>query len=638
MLFVKNGPPPVWRVSHLAADQRSDFLFFLSMPLLQLRGVRLGYGGDLLLDGVDLALSAGDRVGLLGRNGVGKTSLLRILSGEEKPDAGEIFLQPGAVVTRLAQEVPAGNLGTVREVLHGGLAPERHEEEWEAEARLEELAQGMGLPWEAAVEELSGGWKRRVFLARALAAQPEILLLDEPTNHLDLEAILWLEEHLLSFAGAVLFITHDRSFLRHLATRVIELDRGRLTGWACDYTTFLQRKEEVLEAEETRWNAFDKKLAQEEAWLRQGVKARRTRNEGRVRALHRLRAERAQRRERVGQVRLALAEGAVSGQRVLSAECVSFAYAGGEIVVRDFSSDVWRGDKIGILGPNGCGKTTLLRVLLGELPATSGSVRMGTNLQVVYLDQMRSQLEEDRSVAENVAGAAETVRFGGRDRSIHSYLKDFLFSGERVRQPVRMLSGGERHRLLLAKLFLQPANVLVLDEPTNDLDAETLELLEDLLVSYEGTLLLVSHDREFLDHTVNSLWVFSGEGRWEEINGGYSDWVSWREAQHRKQIAAPQNSGGVTEAARRSTGGKAPKFLNRERKELEEWPERLESIEAEIATLQARIQAPELYRTPERAAEVNRLRASLADAEERLQAGFARWEELEAKRRQIEGE
>lgn len=504
------------------------------MALLQLQGVSLHYGSDDLLCGVDFSIERGERVCLLGRNGTGKSSLLRLVAGEERPDRGELLRTPGLVVTKLSQEADAPPEQTVWDTLQSGLDASRHEEEWESDQRLQELADAMELPVEARFGTLSGGLQRRTLLGRALAAQPDLLLLDEPTNHLDVESIVWLENFLLAQGPTLIFVTHDRSFLRRLATRIVELDRGQLTGWSCDYETFLLRRAEALAAEEKQWAAFDKKLAEEERWLRQGVKARRTRNEGRVRALQALRAERARRRERLGQARLEMQEGALSGQKVLTTEGISFSYGGSTPVVRNFSTEIWRGDKVGVLGPNGCGKSTLLKLLLGELNPEQGLVRRGTNLEVAFLDQMRSAIDGEKSVAENVAGVSETVRFQGRDLHILSYLRDFLFRSDRARMPARLLSGGERNRLLLARLFLQPANLLVLDEPTNDLDAETLELLEELLVSYTGTLLLVSHDRTFLDEVATSLIVHTGDGTFREINGGYSDWLRWQAEEQKK--------------------------------------------------------------------------------------------------------
>ena len=602
------------------------------MALLQLKSVSLHYGGDYLLDGADLSIETGERVALLGRNGCGKTSLMRLIAGEEVANAGDVIRTPGSVMTRLDQEVPQGVEGTVFTVVRGGISPTRHEEDWEIDVRLEELLDEMQLPAEATFGSLSGGLKRRVLLARALAGQPDLLLLDEPTNHLDLTSILWLEDFLLKHPMSLLFVTHDRTFLRRLANRIVELDRGRLFGWSCDYDTFLQRKADLLEAEAVQWKAFDKKLAQEEAWLRQGVKARRTRNEGRVRALLELRRERARRRERSGTAKIEIQSGALSGQRVLRAEGVTFTHPemSGPLV-QDFSTEIFRGDKIGILGPNGCGKSTLLKLLLGQLSPQTGQVTKGTNLQVVYLDQLRDQIDLAKTVAENVAGVSQFVHFQGRDRNIHSYLADFLFRSDRVRMPARLLSGGERNRLLLARLFLQPANVLVLDEPTNDLDAETLELLEELLVNWDQTLLLVSHDRAFLDAVVTSLLVFEGGGTISEVNGGYSDWQRW------SARAAPTTPAVVAKAnePKRGPRGRGEKFLNRERRELEELPGQIEQWEAEQARLAAQLQDPELYRTNPGA--LPKIEAESHALEAKIRAAYVRWEELEAKRLALEG-
>jgi len=600
------------------------------MALLQIRNVTLRYGGEPVLDEVDFQIDPGERVCLIGRNGAGKTSLMRILTGEEAPSSGDVIRPAGVVLTRLEQEAPAGLTGTVAEVIRSGLSPERHEEEWETDRRLTALAEEMNLPAEAEFSTLSGGMKRRVLLARALAGLPDVILLDEPTNHLDLESILWLENTLLERGLTLFFVTHDRAFLRRLSTRIVELDRGQLTSWACDYDTFVERKTAALDAEEKQWAAFDKKLAQEEAWLRQGVKARRTRNEGRVRELMKLRAERGRRRERDGRARIELQEGATSGQKVIEAKDVTFGY-GGSPVVRDFTTTIWRGDKIGIIGPNGSGKTTLLRLLLGQLGPQSGEVKLGTALEVVYLDQLRARIDGEKTVAQNVAGDAETVMFQGRSRHIHSYLQDFLFRSDRVRMPAKLLSGGERNRLLLARLFLQPANVLVLDEPTNDLDAETLELLEELLISYTGTLLLVSHDREFLDHVVTSTLVFEGEGRIGEYVGGYEDWLK-----QRPSLSAPVEKPDAAEAPKpRGRTERPRKFLNREQRELDELPALIERLEAEHAEIAARLASPEIYqRDP---GSIPGIQAELAGNEARTAEAYARWEELEALRLACQG-
>jgi ATP-binding cassette subfamily F protein uup len=602
------------------------------MPLLQLREITLKYSAAPLLDKVDFQVDAGERICLLGRNGAGKTSLMRIITGEETPNEGELILPDASKVTRLIQEIPDDITGTVMEVLHSGLRADRHEEEWQTDVRLEDLAAEMKLPPDHEFSELSGGLKRRVLLARALAGQPDILLLDEPTNHLDLDSILWLENFLLESKITLFFVTHDRAFLRKLATRIVELDRGQLTSWACDYDTYLERKAANLEAEEKQWAAFDKKLAQEEAWLRQGVKARRTRNEGRVRALQAMRSERGERRLREGTARIEIQAGSMSGQKVIEAKDISFDY-GGAPIVRDFTTTIWRGDKIGIIGPNGGGKTTLLKLLLGQLEPQSGSVKLGTNLQVVYLDQLRGQIDNAKTVAQNVAGDAETVTFQGRPRHIHSYLQDFLFRADRIRMPAKMLSGGERNRLLLARLFLQPANMLVMDEPTNDLDAETLELLEEILLEYAGTLLLVSHDRAFLDNVVTSTLIFEGEGQISEYTGGYADWIRQRDAKkiHFREIPAPPRAAPTPVPVPKGT-----KFLKKEARELEELPAQLEKMETEVSSLNEKMWDPELYKNEPGKLPV--LKTELAALEDRIRIGYARWEELEAKRKAGVGE
>ena len=604
------------------------------MPLLQLQQVTLRYTDLPLLDKVDLQIDPGERVCLVGRNGTGKTSIMRVISGEEKPQSGDITKPNGVVLTRLPQEVPDGIVGTVYEVIHAGLRIGGTEEDWEADVRVEDLMQEMKLPSEKEFQSLSGGMKRRVLLARALVGQPDVLLLDEPTNHLDLESILWLENFLLKVRPTLFFVTHDRAFLRKLSTRIVELDRGSLTSWACNYDTYLVRKGAFLDAEEKQWAAFDKKLAQEEAWIRQGVKARRTRNEGRVHALKSLRAERGKRRERVGSAKIEIQEAGSSGQKVIEAKNITFRYNdpagdGDHPIVSDFTATLWKGDKIGIIGPNGAGKTTLLKMLLGKLEPTEGSVKLGTKLQVVYLDQLRDQIDGEKSLGQNVAGDAETVTFQGRPVHIHTYLKDFLFPSDRIRMPAKMLSGGERNRLLLARLFLQPANVLVLDEPTNDLDAETLELLEELLVGYEGTLMVVSHDRAFLDNVVTSTFVFEGEGRITEYTGGYEDWVSQRKELARV-ASMPVAPAPTIEASKPGKTEKGRKFLNREQKELDELPAKIEELETKQAELSERLADPALYQS--KGGEFQKVEQELHQLHQTIEKTMARWEELEALR------
>ncbi|MFA5265314.1 MAG: ATP-binding cassette domain-containing protein, partial [Opitutaceae bacterium] len=483
------------------------------MSLISLLDVSLSYGGPPLIKAANLQIDEGERVCLLGRNGTGKSSLMRILSGELKQDQGDVFRQPGLRVARLQQEVPVDIQGSAHNIVAAGLlAAHEHEEHWEQELRLESLFKRMQIDPEAEFSDLSGGLKRRTLLARALAGQPHLLLLDEPTNHLDLEAIEWLEDFLLTEKLTFCFVTHDRVFLRKLATRIIELDRGRLAAWACDYDTYLVRKQEVMEAEEKQLAAFDKKLAQEEEWIRRGVRAQRSRAQGRIHALVAMREERRARRERLGNATLNLSEASRSGVKVIEAERLGFAYPNGPAIVRDFSTLITRGDKIGLVGPNGVGKTSFIKLLLGQLAPDSGTLKHGTNLEVVYFDQLRSQIDDEKSVADNIANGNSNVTIDGRSRHVISYLQDFLFEPDRARCPARVLSGGERNRLLLARLFTKPANVLVLDEPTNDLDAETLELLEERLLDYGGTILLVSHDRAFLNNVVTSTIVFEGDG------------------------------------------------------------------------------------------------------------------------------
>ncbi len=601
------------------------------MPLLQLQDITLQYGTKPLLDKANLQVDPGERVCLLGRNGAGKTSLMRIITREEAPNSGELVCPAGTVLTRLDQEVPDNLEGTVFDVISSGLRKDTHEEDWEIDVRIDDLIEHMKLPIrEMMFASLSGGMKRRVLLARALVGDPDVLLLDEPTNHLDIESILWLEGFLLEKQITLFFVTHDRAFLRKMATRIVELDRGALTSWACDYDTYLVRKAAALEAEEKQWAAFDKKLALEEAWLRQGVKARRTRNEGRVRALEALRSERSDRRDRIGSANIQIQESNSSGQKVAEASKVMFSF-GDKAVVQDFSTIIWRGDKIGIIGPNGAGKTTLLKLLLGKLEPQSGWVKMGTKIDVVYLDQLRDQIDDTKTVAQNVAGNSETVTFQGRSKHIHGYLQDFLFSPDRVRMPAKMLSGGERNRLLLARLFLQPANVLVLDEPTNDLDAETMELLEDLLVEFSGTVLLVSHDRAFIDNVVTSTLVFEGDGFINEYIGGYEDWVRLRDRK-KTQVEKVEVAEVLPE---RTPEPKAKKekprtLLNRERRELEELPKALEKMEAEQAALAEKLYDPELYKTQPDL--LPRLEKEQQELERKIKEIYARWEELEALR------
>jgi len=596
------------------------------MALFSLLDVNLSFGGPAVLGSVNFQVDPGERVCLLGRNGAGKSTLMRVIAGEMKPDTGGVFRQPGARFTRLEQEVPE-LAGTVHDLVWSGLRPPHdHEEDWEREIRVENLIDRLNLKPNVPFADLSGGLKRRTLLARALAGQPDLLLLDEPTNHLDLESILWLEEFLISEKITLFFVTHDRTFLRKLATRIVELDRGRLASWACDYDTYVVRKEEVVAAEEKQQAAFDKKLAQEEVWIRKGVRAQRSRAQGRVHALLKMREERAARRERTGNVNLRLAEAGTSGVKVVEAENLSFAWPNGQTVMRDFTTTITRGDKIGIIGPNGAGKTTLIKLLLGQLAPTGGDLKLGTNMEVVYFDQLRSQIDDNKSVADNIANGNTHVTIDGRSRHVISYLDDFLFPPDRARTPARVLSGGERNRLLLARLFTKPANVLVLDEPTNDLDLETLDLLENLLVEYDGTLLLVSHDRDFLDNVVTSTLVFEGDGQIGEYVGGYADWM--REKEKRAVATALR-----AEAAKRVEETKAVakptrKLTNKERNELDALPARIEVLETEQAALIEKLGDVGIYRRDPAGALTAKTR--LDEIEREHATSFARWEELEA--------
>ncbi|WP_438481579.1 ATP-binding cassette domain-containing protein [Oleiharenicola lentus] len=598
--------------------------------LLNLLDVNLHFGGPAILEKVNFQIESGERVCLVGRNGAGKSTLMKVITGAMQPDTGDVFRPQGAVYRQLSQDVPTDLTGSVHDIVFAGLRPndDHHEEDWERDVRVEDLITAIGLKPEQEFSQLSGGLKRRALLARALAAQPDLLLLDEPTNHLDLESILWLEEFLLEKKPTLFFVTHDRAFLRKIATRIVELDRGRLAGWACDYDTYLVRKQEVLEAEEKQRALFDKKLAQEEEWIRRGVKAQRSRATARIHALHDMRAEARARRDRVGNATIKVTEAERTGVKVIDAEKVSFAWADGKVVIRDLSLIVQRGEKIGILGPNGAGKTTLIKLLLGQLQPTSGVLKHGTNLEVVYFDQLRSQIDDNKTVADNIANGNPTVTIEGHSRNVISYLQDFLFEPSRARTPAKVLSGGERNRLLLARLFTQPANVLVLDEPTNDLDAETLDLLEDLLVEFKGTILVVSHDRAFLDEVVTSTLVFEGDGRIGDYVGGYTDW------QHEKKKMAARAAlpaPAVQRAESKPASGKvtpARKLNSKEQKELEALPAKIEALEKEQGELTAKLADPSFYK--KEAAKFAEVKKRLELVEKEHAVTFARWEELEA--------
>ena len=604
------------------------------MALVNLLDLSLSFGGAPLLDHVNLQIDRGERVCLVGRNGAGKSTLMKVIAGDLKPDEGQVFRQPEAVFATLRQEVPSGIGGIVQSVVEGEGGSFEHHNDWERHDRVERLLESMQLPATADFGALSAGQKRRVLLARALVEDPKLLLLDEPTNHLDLESIQWLEEFLLEWGGALLFVTHDRAFLKKLATRIVEIDRGQLIGWACDYDTFLVRKQAVLEAEEVQRAQFDKKLAQEEEWIRRGVRAQRSRAQNRINALKAMRAERAARRERTGTAKIVAQAADRSGFKVVTCEDVGFRY-GERWVIRDFNVRIERGDKVGIVGPNGAGKTTLLRLMLGQLAPQSGTVEHGTRLEIVYFDQLRAQLDKSMRVQDAVADGNATVTINGRTRHVISYLEDFLFEPARARTPIKALSGGERNRLLLARLFTKPANVLVLDEPTNDLDAETLELLEDLLVEFEGTVLLVSHDRAFLNEVCTSLLVFEGDGKISEYIGGYDDWQRERARAGRARTplragsaepeAGPEKSAGTTATAAPSK--KTRKLTNKERAELAALPAKIEALEAEQQKLTNALADPVFFKTA--GAEVGRATARLQELEAELAATYARWSELE---------
>ncbi|MCP3957295.1 MAG: ATP-binding cassette domain-containing protein [bacterium] len=626
------------------------------MALFSVQGLGLGYGGMPLLEDLGFQIEAGERIALVGRNGSGKSTLLRLLAGELEPDDGQILLQAGCRVAQLDQELPQNLEGDLFDVIAAGvhgvgeklaeyhhltadaaeLGPRRmarleqvqHEIEaaggWHLHQRVETVISRLGLPEAGRFEELSGGLARRVLLARALVAEPDLLLLDEPTNHLDIQAIEWLERFLLDHhRGSLLFVTHDRAFLRRLATRILEIDRGRLSDWPGDYDRYVERKRAALDVEAKQDARFDKKLAQEEAWIRQGIKARRTRDEGRVRALEKLREERRARRLTEGTARLARQDAQRSGKIVIEAIDITHSFTG-EPLIESFSTNIHRGDKIGLLGPNGSGKTTLLKILLGELEPGRGRLRHGTRLEVVYFDQHREQLDDDRPVADNVADGADRITVAGKTRHVIGYLQDFLFTPTQSRGPVRHLSGGERNRLLLARLFTRPFNVLVMDEPTNDLDVETLELLEERLIEYDGTLLLVSHDRAFLDNVVTSTLVMAGGGRVEEYVGGYSDWLG-----QRPSVDEPTRKASRTPSKPRPRHG--PRKLSyRERRDLETLPDRIEELEAEQQELHAKMADPALYRRGD-GDEIGRFRERLAAVEKELEEVYERWLALEGR-------
>ena len=602
------------------------------MPLVTLDQVSMAYGHLPLLHQASLRIESRERVCVIGRNGTGKSTLLQIVGGDLAPQSGDVWHEPGLRIGRLAQDALISDDRRAVDVVAEALGDVG--DRWRVDHQVDMALSRLQIPADATMSTLSGGWRRRVLLARALVTEPDLLLLDEPTNHLDIETMRWLEGFLADYSGTVLFVTHDRVFLQALATRIVELDRGQLTSWPGDYTTFLRRKEESLAVEEAHHAKFDKKLAEEEAWLRQGIKARRTRNEGRVRALLAMREERAARRSPVGSVRLQTEVGARSGQMVFETERVTKSFDARPLVL-DFTVRVMRGDRIGLIGSNGSGKTTLLKLILGDLEPDAGEVRRGTNVQIAYYDQQREQLDPERTVWETVADGHDTVTTNDRVQHVHGYLRDFLFPAERALSPVKALSGGERNRLLLARLFARSFNVLVMDEPTNDLDIETLELLEERLATWQGTLLLVSHDRAFIDHVVTSTLVFEGDGRVQEYVGGYEDWLRQRRQalprQGQQATPAPVRVSRVDAGAISTdkSPGAQRKPSYKELRELEELPSRIEALEAEQQQLQAAVASPEFYKRP--AAEIHEALARLEEIETLLLTAYTRWDALDSR-------
>ena len=618
------------------------------MSLIQLQRVDFSIGGPLLLEHVDLSIESNERVCIVGRNGEGKSTLMMLISGDLRADDGEVRVQNGIVIARMAQEVPQDTAGSVFDVVAEGLGDLGHllaryhhllaigdldalgdvqmkieaQHGWDLDRRVDEVLTQLELPADMDFSALSGGMKRRVLLAQALVRKPDLLLLDEPTNHLDIEAISWLESFLKQFAGSIVFVTHDRNLVRTLATRIVEIDRGALTDWPGDYDNYLRRREERLHAEDQANALFDKKLAQEEVWIRQGIKARRTRNEGRVRALKALRSERAERRNLTGTARMTLGRMHASGKKVIDLKHVTHGFDG-RVLIDDLSTTVMRGDRIGIIGPNGAGKSTLLKIMLGELIPQRGTAGVGTSTQIAYFDQHRLQLDNSLSAVDNVAGGVDFIELNGQRKHIIGYLQDFLFSPERARAPITRLSGGERNRLLLAKLFAQPSNLLVMDEPTNDLDVETLELLEELLMDYKGTLLLVSHDRAFLDNVVSSTLVLEGHGRIGEYVGGYTDWLRQRPAD---QPVATRASKPASKADTAPVTAKR-KLTFKEQRELGELPKRIEQLESEIANQMAAINEPAFFQQDSGA--IVQTRKALVALQADLETIYARWAELD---------
>ncbi|HHC6441879.1 TPA: ABC transporter ATP-binding protein [Vibrio parahaemolyticus] len=634
------------------------------MALLTIHNAQLAFGDHPLLDRAEFALQENERVCLVGRNGAGKSTLMKVLAGDILLDDGKIQITQDVVVSRLEQDPPRNQEGTVYEYVSGGLAeigeqlkiyhdlldlvaqdPSEkninrlaktqeqleHSNAWRFDDRVKNVLSALKLSPDTLLRDLSGGWQRKAALARALVCDPDVLLLDEPTNHLDVTTIEWLENFLKDFKGSIIFISHDRAFIKSMATRIVDLDRGQLSSFPGDYDNYLLEKEEMLRVEEMQNAEFDKKLAQEEVWIRQGIKARRTRNEGRVRALKKLREERRDRREVQGKVNLNIDDASRSGKIVFEAENVSFAYDGKQIV-DNFSFNIMRGDRIALIGPNGCGKSTVLKLLLGQLEAQSGRLHCGTKLEVAYFDQYREILDPEKTVIDNLADGKQEVMVGGRQRHALSYLQDFLFAPKRARTPVKALSGGEKNRLLLARILLKPNNLLILDEPTNDLDIETLELLEEMLANYQGTLLLVSHDREFVDNTVTTSWIFEGDGVIEEFVGGYHDAKQQRDQALAVRFSTekPAKKEKVVEETPKTTQPKnnSKKLSYKLQRELEALPAKLEQLESDIETLQEQVNDPEFFAKP--VEQTQPVLEQLAALEQELEIAFERWEELEA--------
>lgn len=622
------------------------------MPLLRLSDVHLAYGTHVLLDGVTLTIQPGERWGLLGRNGAGKSTFMKLLKGDVRPDSGEVWVQPETRIAYLDQELPQATEQTVYDYIADGLADgalikqfhhlleqeptpqvlqelERVQHEidaknaWSLQQKVDNVVSLLELPSDKKMQELSGGWARRVALGRALVCDPDLLLLDEPTNHLDVPAIEWLEKQLQDYRGAVVVITHDRSFLQNTANRILEIDRGALRAWQHDYRRFLEFRDQQLEAEAKTNMEFDKKLAQEEVWIRQGIKARRTRNEGRVRALEQLRREFSERRNVEGKASMELNTAGQSGKIVMEVEKISHSFAG-KTLIRNFSTKVMRGDKIGLVGPNGCGKTTLLKILLGQLQPEQGIVKIGTKLELAYFDQFRAELSPEKSVIDNLAEGADHVTINGKARHVISYLQDFLFTPDRLRQPVKALSGGEQNRLILARLFSRPANLLVLDEPTNDLDLETLELLEELLLEFSGTMLLVSHDRAFLDNVVTSCIAFEGQGVVKQYVGGYQDWLRQRQAANSAAAKSAPRAAAPAPQAQPAAKNKLSYKLQRE---LDQLPAQIEKFEREIAALEQEVARADFYKKTQ--VETERVFQALGSLQKQLEVSYSRWQELE---------